>query len=191
MTPASIGRVLELVDHVVEKSAKSGIDSKPAREAREKIRAHLLKSHIKPSDVGLFIDSVNTKFPAIPRRRPQAIAMRALEECVELCLATGAHPGAILLVVGDSLANQAMKASQARGTTVFPSEVEEEWDSKEVGGEIADVLLCLRDLEYVANVDGEFHAHRKFNLLRAAEPDLYMSPSGTVRKRKSHVKVDA
>jgi hypothetical protein len=188
MTPAAIGRVLEMVDHVVEKSAKSGIDSKPAREAREKIREYINKSQIRPSNVGVFIDSVNVNYPDIPRRTPGAIALRALEECVELCLTTGNNTAVIMAVIVDALANQAMKATLDSDRTVFPSELYEEWNSKEVGGEVADVMLCLRDLEYVANVDGEFHMHRKLELLRAVKDDLYMSPAGTIRKRKAHIK---
>jgi hypothetical protein len=175
-----------MVDHIADKANKTGEMCKAVRETRVKLQSFLQKYQVRPDDIGLFVDFIGTRFD-VPRRTPQAIAMRALEECVELCLATGAHPGAIHLVVGDSLANQALKASRVTGKTVFPSEVSEEYDAKEVGGEAADVLLCLRDLEYVAGVDVEHHAHRKFNLLRAAQDELYMSPSGTVRKRKPHV----
>jgi NTP pyrophosphatase (non-canonical NTP hydrolase) len=187
MTPASIGRVLEMVDHVAEKAEKSGASSKGVIEMRDKIRSHLQKSNVRPEDIGLFIDSVGARFEHIERRTPAAIARRALEECVELCLATGVDAGALMATVVDSLANQSMKASRAAGHAVFPSELREEYDLKEVAGEAADVLLCLRDLEYVAKVDAEFQAHKKFSLLRSAD-QLYMSPAGTVRKVKAHIK---
>jgi NTP pyrophosphatase (non-canonical NTP hydrolase) len=187
MTPASIGRVLEMVDHVAEKAEKSGATSKGVVETRDKIRNHLQKSHVRGEDIGLFIDSVGTRFEHIERRTPASVAARMLEECVELCLATGVHPGGILLVVGDSLANQALKASHETGNTVFPSEVSEEYDPKEVAGEAADVLLCIRDLEWVAKIDADFQAHKKFDRLRSNERMLVMTGNGTIRKQKPHV----
>ena len=104
------------------------------------------------TEVGEFIDA---KTAGHPRRTPQAVAGRVLEELVELCLILGMPPGNIFDHIADALANQALKSSQQSGHTIFPSQLttqvinpDRSIHDIEIAGEIADVRMTLKDLVY-------------------------------------------
>lgn len=94
---------------------------------------------VTSADVGSFVDSV-----AGTIRSPAAVAGRALEEMVELCLAASLTSGQIMEHVADALHNQALKATVGAGITVFPSQLQA--SPHELAEECADVSLVLKDL---------------------------------------------
>ena len=144
----------------------------------------------QPSDIGELVDSLN-QADSSPRRTVAAVAARAMEEMVELCLSAGLNSGDILSSVADTLANQAMKQGYAQGYTVYPSEICADKTRRGLVGELADVRLLLKDLEYVAKVQGEPDTAEKNVLqeLQQAKLDgtLYLDMQGTMRRRKPHV----
>ena len=144
----------------------------------------------EPADIGRLVDSLG-ETPGGHRRKVADVAARALEEMVELCLATGLNSGAILSTVADALANQAIKQGHHQMRTVFPSEIAADTGPLEVAAEVADVRLTLKDLVWVAGNERVANAKERNiipELLKARDAgDLYLDRAGTLRRRKAHV----
>ncbi len=142
------------------------------------------------SDIGKLVDSLDE--PSMIRTRDvTAVAARAMEEMVELCLAAGLNSGAIMSAVVDALANQAIKQSHEFKRTVYPSEIDADTSIQELAGEVADVRLLLKDLLWVCGAEAEAHQAelRLMTKLLAAKTagELYLDHSGTMRRKKAHV----
>lgn len=143
----------------------------------------------QPSDIGELVDSLHDANSG-PRRTVSAVAARAMEEMVELCLSAGLDSGGILATVVDALANQAMKQGYVQSRTVYPSEIFADKSPRALVSEMADVRLLLKDLEYVAMVQDQPDGAEKnvMQALQQAKLDgvLYLDRQGTMRRRKPH-----
>lgn len=144
----------------------------------------------QPGDIGELVNSLH-EAQSGQRRTVAAVAARAMEEMVELCLSAGLDSGSILSCVADALANQAMKQGHAQRCTVYPSEIRADQSPGGLVGQVADVRLLLKDLVFVAKVQGQPEAAEN-NLMQALrraklDGDLYLDRQGTMRRRKSHV----
>jgi len=143
---------------------------------------------VSSAEVGLFVDHVWAN-SSQPYRSKAAVAHRALEEMVEVCLAAGVSPGGIYTAVTDSLANQALKQSKKDGRTVYPSQLSAEVDIKELREEIADVRLVLLDLQYLvdnaASKDQDNVEREKWESFK--QKTFAVSDSGCLYAIKPHV----
>jgi hypothetical protein len=149
---------------------------------------------VRPDEIGQLVDSISHNSRVF--RNWGRVARRALEECVELCLACGAHANEILGSVGDSLHNQALKASyrsegEDEAVTVFPSQLRmRQGDSESVVKELADVRLVLADLMYLVDVSEPavgLVMREKFNKLSSVDA-RFATDGHTFYLRKSHIK---
>lgn len=131
-----------------------------------------------PEIIGSFVDSVAGK-----TRTPAAVAGRLLEEIVELALDAGLDAGKIMGHVTDSLHNQALKATEAAGRTVFPSQIS--GNPGELGEECADASILLKDLCYVANIDLAPIESDKW--ARFTQKKFRVSANGTIYAVKPHI----
>lgn len=121
-------------------------------------------------------------------RTPRALAARALDEMVELALAAGMSPGDIYAAVGDSLHNQALKASRTRGCTVFPSELAQAPNCSEMASELAGTMTVLKDFAFVGGIDLPRAEHAHWTALNTHPRSEYYADSvGTLRLSKPHV----
>lgn len=145
---------------------------------------------VSPEEIGKLVDGItHNGFRDCGR-----VARRALEECVELCLACGASASEIMGSVADALHNEALKASVSReneSVTVFPSQLRPlQSGSEYVTQEIADVHLVLADLMYLASISEQALAiaeRAKFN--RLSSPEAKFATDGhTFYLKKSHIK---
>lgn len=147
---------------------------------------------VSPEEIGTLVDRITQNANRGKPRSAARIACRVLEECVEMCLAAGTTPQAILSGVADSLHNQALKASATGGPTVFPSQIQTPHDRTELTGEIADVHLVLADLMYVSGIstrDVLAAERRKFEKLSSPDAQFATDADGhTFYMRKPHVK---
>jgi NTP pyrophosphatase (non-canonical NTP hydrolase) len=133
---------------------------------------------VTSADVGSFVDSV-----AGTIRSPAAVAGRALEEMVELCLAASLTSGQIMEHVADALHNQALKATVGAGITVFPSQLQA--SPHELAEECADVSLVLKDLCHVAKIDLDAEEIKKYT--KFVKKTFRVSTTGTLYATKPHV----
>lgn len=127
--------------------------------------------------------------PPQPQPGITAIALRALDEMVEVCLAAEAIPADILSVVMDALANQALKASERQGRTIFPSELRETLEPRELGAEMAGTIAVLKHLAGRVGIDlPAAEAEHWIGLQAIPRERFYTDKRGTLRQRKSHVR---
>jgi phosphoribosyl-ATP pyrophosphohydrolase len=141
--------------------------------------------HITPEQMGQEVDKITGN----NKRDPQRIARRLLEECVELCIASGASVPQILSSIQDSIYNQSLKSSKNSGFTVFPSQLHYPTDMWELTKEIADVFLVMADLMYVAGIDTKSvitEENKKFAIL--TDPNSEFASDGhTFYLKKGHI----
>lgn len=135
-----------------------------------------------PNEVGTFIDSVSRN-ASVERRAAPAVAGRFIEEAVELGLAAGLTPDQIMSHVMDSIHNQVGKAGRRAGRVIYPSQYKEDASLEELGEELADCSLVLKDLAYIAGIDIPAYEDMKWNafILRR----FHVSPQGTLYAIKS------
>jgi hypothetical protein len=113
---------------------------------------------------------------------PKAIALRLIEEAVELCLAAGASPADISTSIYDALRNEHAKHPE-RGFNEGKRE-----DQRELAGELADVRLLTNFCQLLAFIpDVEVFDNAKFKLhrLRQAQRDgtLHWTEDGRFYRR--------
>lgn len=144
---------------------------------------------ITPEMIGTFVDSVPGAITEAGRvRTTQGLAARALDEMVELALAAGLSPGEILCAVGDSLHNQALKASRKQGRTVFPSELTQDPCPEEMASELAGTITVLKDFAYVGRINVPLAEAAHWNSLNARpRAAFYADSRGTLRLSKPHI----
>ena len=131
--------------------------------------------------VGNFIDGVAGKI-----RTPATVAGRLMEEAVELCLAAGLEPNDIMGHVTDSIFNQCSKISVAEDKTCFPSRHGNRYNAEELGEEMADVQLLLRDLEHITGHLIEQNVTRKW--AKFITKTFWVSPKGVGYAIKNHIR---
>lgn len=153
-----------------------------------------IKESVSIKKIGAFTDSKAGK-----TRTPKAVAGRLIEEVTELGLACGLSPGEILEHIADSLHSQALKISKHKKQTVFPSELTQEfnslkksakkkYDKKEIGEELADVLLLLKYLSFVAKINLYREEKQKWKAFKKKE--FRVSKKGLLYTKKAHVERD-
>lgn len=134
------------------------------------------------SIVGTFIDGVSNA-AGVTRRTAPAVAGRFIEEAVELCLAAGLGPDQIMSHVMDSIHNQVGKAGRRAGRVIYPSQYKEDASLEELGEEMADCSLVLKDLAYIVGVDIATQENIKWAAF--TQRQFNVSPSGTLYAIKS------
>lgn len=144
---------------------------------------------VTPEMIGRFVDSVPGAVTASGRvRTTKDLVARALDEMVELALAAGLSPGEIHCAVGDSLHNQALKASRKQGMTVFPSELTQHPCPVEMASELAGTMSVLKDFAYVGRIDLPLAETVHWNTLHARpRAAFYADARGTIRLSKPHI----
>lgn len=180
----------EEADSLAEKSESDREDTEAVEVSVENEKSKALgPRQVDPIDIGTMVDIIAHN----SRRAPTRVAQRVLEECVELCLATGMTAAQIYNGVADSIHNQCVKASTLR--TVFPSQYQEIYDRPSIIKEIADVRLVLLDLMHVCGsikigtVDNAIRA--KFNKLKGYEVSDFVSDGHTFYLKKAHISTQA
>lgn len=127
--------------------------------------------------VGQFVDSVSDN-AGVPRRTTTSVAGRFMEEAVELCLAAGLGPDQIMSHVMDSIHNQVGKAGRRAGRVIYPSQYKEDATVEELGEEMADCSLVLKDLAYLTGVDIAQEENVKWAVF--SQRKFHVSPEGTL-----------
>jgi hypothetical protein len=143
---------------------------------------------VTPSEIGTFVNHLMLN----NRRNPARVALRCLEEMVELCLALGNHASSIHGAVADSIFNQALKL-KTQDTTVFPSQLSFAVVDEEVNKELADVSLTFADLRFVLNRPESViakYGREKFNRLVATPRSQIAVTGDTFYLKKAHVGSD-
>lgn len=143
------------------------------------------------TEVGLNADRV----PGAGRRTIPSVVGRALEECVELCLAAGVDTGAIYSHVTDSLYNQYVKHSKAQGRLIYPSTLVSPNPAlylNNIAEESADVIIRLMDVAHVANVDIPAAYERKLHEFeyKVDSGAFYTDDRGNLYVHKPHLDVE-
>jgi len=137
--------------------------------------------------IGHFVDHITGN----KRRKPARVATRAIEELTEAALAAGASATDILNAVTDAIHNQCLKRSAVLQRTVFPSELQFDFDPVELAKELGDVVLTLQDLEHVAGIPpgkAMQYAKDKYDVLVNTPPELFRHNDQTFYLVKPHVK---
>lgn len=139
--------------------------------------------------IGLYADKVSGS----KMRTPATVAGRTLEECVELCLASGLTTGEIYSHVTDSIHNQYVKLAKQQGSIKYPSEsidcVSFEDRQDEIAGEIGDVLCMLHDMAHVSNINIEeaYAIKLKSFIGKVESGKFYANKRGNLYVRKPHM----
>lgn len=132
---------------------------------------------VTPSEVGGFVDKISSQ-AGVERRTTTAVAGRFIEEAVELCLATGMNPNAIMGHVMDSIHNQAGKAGRRADKVIYPSQYNEEVVASNIAEEAADCSLVLKDLVFLAGIDIDAEERKKWD--KFIQRTFNVSASGTL-----------
>jgi hypothetical protein len=143
-------------------------------------------SQVTVDEIGNFVDEIACN----KRREIRIVVRRALEELVELCLASGCSVAQITNGVADSIHNQCLKASKKYGHTIFPSQLTQEYDFMEIVKELADTYLVLKDFQHAAGIDAAKVAceeRNKFEKLKSTPPSGFVTDGHTFYLKKPHV----
>lgn len=143
-------------------------------------------SQVTVDEIGNFVDELADN----NRREIRIVVRRALEEMVELCLASGCTVSQITNGVADSIHNQCLKATRKYAQTIFPSQLTQEFDFTEIVKELADTYLVLKDFQHVAGIDTARVAceeRNKFNKLKSTPPSGFVTDGHTFYLKKPHV----
>ena len=132
---------------------------------------------VNANTVGQFVDKISDAAGAT-RRTAEAVSGRFIEEAVELCLAAGLGPDQIMSHVMDSIHNQVGKAGRRAGHVIYPSQYKENASLEELGEEIADCSIILKDLAYITSTDISMEEDVKWAKFTARR--FNVSPSGTL-----------
>jgi NTP pyrophosphatase (non-canonical NTP hydrolase) len=137
---------------------------------------------VTPDDVGQFVDRVAGQVD-VPRRTVTTVAGRFLEEAVELCLAAGLDPTQIMGHVMDSIHNQCAKrgraaAAEGKYPVVYPSQYGATVDMKELGEELADCSLVMKDIVFLSGINLEAEETTKWSAF--TQRRFHVSEKGTL-----------
>lgn len=141
---------------------------------------------VSPEEIGALVDRIASNTD----RSAARVSLRLLEECVELCLASGASGREIMASLSDALYNQALKVTATSTVTVFPSQLLCSSDKAEMSKELADVRLVMADLMYVSTVDeASVTKEERAKFRKLTDPTAEFATDGhTFYLRKSHIK---
>jgi hypothetical protein len=132
---------------------------------------------VNSDTIGTFVDKISSE-AGVPQRTAPAVAGRLIEEVVELCLAAGLGPDKIMSHVMDSIHNQVGKAGRRAGRVIYPSQYKEDATIEELGEEMADCSLVLKDLAYITGVNVGMEEDVKWAAFTKRK--FAVSPQGTL-----------